>query len=354
MQFKKSILVFVSLLVGVECFSQNPIPMGPFIGQQPKRSAINQILSKFKLGIGTGYGRTYYSHKLEGVNIIAKSRDTLYFFDPVLNIANDTISTVYANWFNNPQGFTMYIVGQDTISRNGIPVSPNDFLLGTDTTKVRFRSAAPSVPLDFTLELNILRYRVGIGYEFEFQKFNRFTSKHLPDSIGFTPSFKRATFKRLYFILGAQFYKSGHFSAYADAKVGTMKFGKNFNNSVIQRGIFVNFGATAELQFSEYLTAFFRPSFDIKTYTVNVPETTFKVDHFYPAWFLQFGVKLSVPSLKKCPYPDCKTQINHVHWGTEYRSRVHPFWKWQNPHYGENYKKLIKYKGRNKRKKNPY
>ena len=47
-------------------------------------------------------------------------------------------------------------------------------------------------------------------------------------------------------------------------------------------------------------------------------------------------------------------QINHAHGNREYRSRMHPIWKKQNPHYGENYPNLIKYKGKNKYKLNPY
>jgi hypothetical protein len=46
--------------------------------------------------------------------------------------------------------------------------------------------------------------------------------------------------------------------------------------------------------------------------------------------------------------------MNHAHGNREYRSRVHPFYKKQNPNYGENYPRLIKYKGKNKRKLNPY
>jgi hypothetical protein len=33
---------------------------------------------------------------------------------------------------------------------------------------------------------------------------------------------------------------------------------------------------------------------------------------------------------------------------------MHPFWKKQNPHYGENYPKLIKEKRKNRKKLNPY
>ena len=46
--------------------------------------------------------------------------------------------------------------------------------------------------------------------------------------------------------------------------------------------------------------------------------------------------------------------MNHAHGNREYRSQVHPIYKKQNPHYGENHPNLIKYKGKNKYKLNPY
>ncbi|HEX9652004.1 MAG TPA: hypothetical protein VGA21_15690 [Cyclobacteriaceae bacterium] len=354
MRLVKTIVIATFLFFHFMVKGQNPIPMGPYIGQEPKRSIIHTILSKFRLGIGTGYGRTYYSHKMEDVAFLRKS-DTLFIFDPATNISGGSIPAGYTGWFNNPVGHTAFVVGTDTISNPGISIDANDALLSTDTADIKMKSRARTIPLNFTLEFNYQKYRIGIGYQFEFQSMNSFEPKEYADTlIGFTPEFKRATFKRYYLMLGYSFYESGHFKAVADAKIGKMKFGKHYNTSVIQSGIFFNLGVTAEWQFSEYLTAYARPAFEYKSYTVAIPETTYSFNHIYPALFLEVGIKLGLPNLRKCPIVDCATQINHVHWGTEYRSRKHPFWKWQNPHYGENYKNLIKYKGRNKRKINPY
>lgn len=334
--------------------AQNPIPMGPYIGQEPKRNALLAICNKFKLGIGTGWGRTYYSHKMEDVAFLAKG-DTLFIFDPNENISGGSISTGYTGWLGNPVAHNAFIVGSDTISATNIPIDADDDLLSTDTADIKMRSRSRTIPLNFTLEFNFKKYRIGIGYQFGFQTMNSFSPKENADTLaGFTPSYKRATFKRYYLMLGYQFYQSGHFKAVVDAKIGRMRFGKHYNTSVITTGVLFNLGVSAELQFSEYLTAYARPSLEYKSYTVKIPETTYSFNHAYPAVFVEVGIKLGIPRLRRCPLDKCSTQINHVHWGTEYRSRKHPFWKWQNPKYGENYKKLLKYKGKNKRKRNPY
>jgi hypothetical protein len=70
--------------------------------------------------------------------------------------------------------------------------------------------------------------------------------------------------------------------------------------------------------------------------------------------YLTVGFTYSLPELPRCFLKDCHAQINHAHGNKEYRSRRHPIYKKQNPGYGENDPTLIKYKGKNKRKINPY
>jgi hypothetical protein len=71
-------------------------------------------------------------------------------------------------------------------------------------------------------------------------------------------------------------------------------------------------------------------------------------------FFVNAGITYRVPELRRCFLKSCHGQINHAHGNREYRSRRHPIHKKQNPHYGENYPVLIKYKGKNKKKINPY
>jgi len=327
--------------------------MGPYIGQEPQRSTIRAFLSRFTLSVSTGWGRTYYSHRLENMALIQKGGDSLFIFENFLNISNDTISTIYGAWLNNPAGTSGIISPTDTT--NGIPINPGDFLVDTDTADIRLIGRGRNIPLDLSIHFNFDRYRVGIGATIEFHTIGSFRSRDFPEFInGFTPDFNRATFKRFYLMIGSTIIQKGYFTLAADLHIGTMNLGKNWNTAVMQKGIFANLGFSAEQAFSEYLSAFLRPSFEVKGYTISIPETDLSIDHNYNAIYINFGVRLRLPELKKCPFKSCATQINHVHWGSEYRSRKHPIWRWQNPHYGENYRKPFRNRWGNNRKINPY
>ena len=99
---------------------------------------------------------------------------------------------------------------------------------------------------------------------------------------------------------------------------------------------------------------FIRPSYEIKSYKLSAlggsPDFTHKMNAFY----INLGATYRLPELRKCFHKQCNAQINHAHGNREYRSRMHPIYKKQNPHHGENYPELLKYKGKNKRKLNPY
>jgi len=117
--------------------------------------------------------------------------------------------------------------------------------------------------------------------------------------------------------------------------------------------LFFNLGVTVERDLSEYFRVFARPSFEVKNYGISLPETGLSLKHNLNAFYLNFGVTYRIPELPRCFHRNCQAQINHAHGNREYRSRMHPLWKKQNPGYGENSPTLIKYKGKNKRRINP-
>jgi hypothetical protein len=159
--------------------------------------------------------------------------------------------------------------------------------------------------------------------------------------------------KKYFGLFGVSFARVDNYLFVAELNVGGFKPGNNFNNSLITKGIYVNLGIVAERELSEYLRVFVRPSYEIKSYTLNLPESNKSILHNFNAFYVNVGVTYTLPELPKCYNKDCQIQINHAHGNKEYRSRVHPFYKKQNPGYGEN-NSLIKYKGRNKKKMNPY
>src|SRR5262249_28567519 len=100
---------------------------------------------------------------------------------------------------------------------------------------------------------------------------------------------------------------------------------------------------------------FARPSFEMKNYTISIPGSGGgSIAHYANAFYVNFGFTYSIPALPKCYNKDCHAQINHAHGDREYRSRMHRFYKKQNPMYGENFPRLFKYKRQNRNKLSPY
>jgi hypothetical protein len=160
--------------------------------------------------------------------------------------------------------------------------------------------------------------------------------------------------RRYFGMAGVSFYRIQDYLFTADINIGDFKPKSNINTAIIQKGLYYNLGVTVERDFSEYLRVFVRPSYELKNYSIGVPENGQAIKHNMNAFYVNFGISYTLPELPKCFLKDCKAQINHAHGNKDYRSRVHPIYKKQNPGYGENYRNLIKYKGKNKNKLNPY
>ena len=304
---------------------------------------IRTFLNMFSLSVSTGYGATFFRHDIEGVGIIQKGADSVFIFDNTFLVSNP-IATGYNNWFNNPQ------------AHQNISVNPTDFLLGTDSVTVTYRAKGNSVPINASVHFNFDRYRFGIGGSYEFQTVSRFSPNVLKENLlPFKPDFSTTTMSRFYITAGGEVIRTLRHMLVVDVQIGRYNLSKkHFNPDVIKKGIFLNLGLVFERSLSEYFRVFIRPSYEFKNYTVTIPETSFEINNNMPAFYVNLGVVLKFPDKRKCNVNKCRTQINHLHGAKEYRSKVHPMWKWQDPDYGQNYPKLIKYKGKNKRKLNPY
>lgn len=298
---------------------------------------VRKILRNFRFSVSTGYGKTFYSHKLDGYGIIQPKNG------PPLVFLNTTPATVYSNWVTK--------IVQD--SSNTAPVDP--FTVKSDTAKLGFKGRPWSIPLNATIHYEFLeRYRLGGGFSYEYMNIGPLHSRTFKDKIHDFQATPRGGFMmRYYGMAGISFYRIDKFLFTGDAQVGGYKPSKKqFDLSQMKRGMYVNVGVTIEHEFSEYLKAFVRPSFEFKSYTLNMPEQA--IPHYMNALYVNIGLTYSIPELPRCFHKDCMAQMNHVHGDREYRSRVHKIYKKQNPLYGENYPKLLKYKWRNKRKLNPY
>ena len=311
------------------------VPLDYFYIERRGGSIFRALLSKVHIGLSTGYGQTYFSHELEGYGILQKPDSVPKIFNP------SQVTAGYSNWFNRA-----------TPSTNS--VTPGTFLVNSDTATIGFKSKAFSIPLKATLHVEFDRYRIGGGYSIEYMHIGNFKPISYTDQISsFAPEESTLFLKKYFFMLGGMVYRYYEYALVIDANIGGYNLGKHFDKSMIKKGVYLNFGATVERELSEYFRLFVRPSFELKSYKLNIPESG-SITHQFNAFYVNVGLTYRFPELRRCPFKQCRTQINHAHGNREYRSRAHPFYKKQNPHYGENYPVLIKYKGKNKKKLNPY
>lgn len=321
------------------------IPLDHFYAKPENVSIFRLLLSKIHFGLSIGYGQTFYNQNLSGYVVLQQQNSKPFIFRNDLDISNNNVSTGYRYWFN------------DINQSQDVEIDfANDFLVNSDTTDLVFQAPGRGIPLMATIHIEFLnRFKIGGGFMFEYHRPEDFKAKNLTSSItSISPDFGGAFYKKYFLVLGAEVYRYYNYSLSLDAHIGTFDLSKKFNKSLVQKGIFVNIGATIERDLSEYFTAFVRPSYDLKNFTISLPESGNTITTNMNALYVGVGLTYRIPELRRCFIQSCATQVNHQHGNKEYRSRKHPFYKKQNPHHGENYPRLIKYKKKNKKKLNPY
>jgi hypothetical protein len=316
--------------------SEASIPLEHFYIQRKGHGLLRPWLSKLNWSLSTGYGSTAFKHDLAGYSIVQQPDSMPQIFP------NGNISSRYTNWTND-------------VSTSSGATQAGSFVVSSDTSELGFKSKMISIPLKATVHVEFDRYRIGAGYSFDYTRVGEFKPiSHAGDIKSFKMD-KQGFFMKHYFgMIGASVYRYYEYNLVVDANIGGYKLGKQWNKSLMQKGIYFNLGATVERDFSEYFRVFVRPSYEVKSYKLTIPESAGAIKHTLNAFYINFGVTYRLPELRRCFLKNCRAQMNHVHGNKEYGSRAHPFYKKQNPHYGENYPTLIKYKGKNKNKLNPY
>lgn len=293
-------------------------------------------MSKLYFGFSTGYGSTPFSHKLDGFGIVQQPDSLPLIFD------HDNLGIRYSNWTNN-------VVGSNQ------SLAPGAFTVNSDTADIGFRNRTFLIPFKATVHVEFNRVRVGGGYSIGYTRIGAFQPTSYPSDIAGYSIDRSSIFMKHYFgMIGAIVYRYEQYALSVDANIGGYSLGKGFAKNLMKKGVYVNLGVSAEREFSEYFRVFLRPSYEIKSYKLSIPETTQTLRHSINGFYVNAGITYRLPELRRCFLKSCHAQINHVHGNREYRSRRHPFYKKQNPHYGENYPELIKYKGKNKKKLSPY
>lgn len=291
-------------------------------------------MNRLNFGLSTGVGLATFKHSLDGFAIYQPAIGNPVVYNP----AQPTLGLT--NWFNKVETAT---------------INPVGFNVNSDTASLGFKSKAFHIPLKATVHIEFNRFRVGGGFSFEFTHLGDFKSESYSNDINSFPPDASTFFLKKYFVLlGASVYRYDNYLLTVDANIGGFGLGSKFEKSQITKGIYFNLGATIERELSEYFRLFVRPSYEIRSYDLNIAETNQSIQHKFNAFYFNIGASYRIPELRKCFLKNCRAQLNHAHGDKEYRSRTHPIYKKQSPQTGENYPELIKYKGKNKGKLNPY
>lgn len=309
-------------------------PLDNFYAERKKWA--RSFLRHFHFSLSTGYGNSFFSHDLPGYGIYQAPGGSPQIFP------GTSTTTRYSNWVN-----------ERVLDAPG--AVPGAFLVTSDTASLGFRGNAMNLPLKATIHFEFKkRYRIGIGYSYEYMSIGAFSPTAYSDKIGtMQPTNASGMMSRFFGLAGVSFYRLDQYLFTGDLQVGSFS-PSNFDASLASTNVYINGGVTVERDLSEYLRLFVRPSYEFKSYTLNLPEGGSPINHGMNAFYLNIGLTYRIPELPKCFHRQCRIQINHAHGDREYRSRVHPIYKKQNPNYGENHPNLIKYKGKNKKMMNPY
>ena len=304
-----------------------------------KASPIRAFLNNFSLNASIGYGRTFYSHVVN--SDVLETPDKLTMLGEYTLSGSDLDYTGVIDWLNAPT----ILDGSETV---GLGTENN--ILYADSSEIRYGGSGYNIPVNVSLHLDIDRFRIGGGIMYELHGVKQLNTK-VQGIHPYIPNFERTFMFRYFFSAGGKVYHFKGWDYNVDFQIGKVKYGKQYDKSSLQNGIYFNVGLPFEYELSEYFWVVVRPSFDIKSYTMAITGTTNESTNFQhnqPAFYLNFGVRMKLPEIKRCPVKSCKTQLKHVHGSREFRGQ--PFYKEQNPKIGELYPELEMYK-RKKRSK---
>jgi len=314
---------------------KNAIPLDHFyVTPRHGSSAFRRMLRNFHFGASIGYGRTYFKTQLNGLGIYQPPGSMPELF-------TSASTKRYTNWVNN--------AGVDTSALGSyIVVNPG-------TANVGFKGHAFNIPLAATVYYEFNRYRIGGGYSYELMSIGALQSTILTDKISAIQASPPSGFIRKYWgMVGVSFYRWNEYLFTGDMEVGSYKLKSNFNQGQVTPSTYFSLGVTVERSLSEYFKVYARPAYEIKSYDLALPGSGQSLHYNINALYVNVGFTYSIPELPRCFLKECHAQVNHAHGNKEYRSNRHAIYKKQNPGYGENDPTLIKYKGKNKKKLNPY
>ena len=321
---------------------------------------IRYILNKFSVNLSVGYGRTLYRHQLENFAYVRNAEGSFIIDKDA--ILDGTPVDGYSNWFTGVEPVSVSLTENlQTIPFRPIdnpinnPLLQNDYdIITPDAEPIAMRGAGNNVPITLSLYYNLRRLRLGGGLTADFHSLrnpvpNDFFSRY-PEPENKTKSL----ITRYFGMIGYSVYEYMDYAFAADVRFGKVNLGGGFDKATVSNNTFVNLGIRVENVFSEYFRVFARPAIEFKNYTVTLPGTDAQattIKHKAPTIFLEIGVSINYPDLPRSPMKSDKTQMKHFltdpKTGEKREFRGQPFWKKQDPKYGELYPELLKKKKKN-------
>ncbi|WP_160164110.1 hypothetical protein [Nafulsella turpanensis] len=308
----------------------------PFQNKEVKRSIFRQALSKVNIGTSSGYGYTRYQQNLQGNSILLKEGVHYLVPDPSLKKSNTSVVRGYAGWLTNPVDYPNLIA------------SDEDIIVPGDSVQLGLAGSGQSIPLNLSLHINLIdRIKVGGGVAAEWHSIREVAFTEAADILGpYKSNVSSALILRYYGLLGARISRWYFWDFTLDTHIGKKKYTGPFSQESLRDGFYFNVGLLTEKHFSEYFRLTLRPSVEWASYNMDLGTSGHSVKTNTPSFFLQAGISLNYPRLPRCPIDRCHVQLEHVHFGKEYRGQ--PIYRWQNPKYGQNHPELMRNKKRSK------
>lgn len=321
-------------------------------------------MNQISITATTGYTSTNYKHQFGGVYFFQDAQGQYVFSNEVENLGSTFVG--YTDWLNDPQiGFVTSLENPFDLPFNYLnnPVnnpslSNEQFLVDTDTVNFGFEGVSKGIPLNISLHYEFKKFRIGGGFTYEKQFSKELKPTSFVDQVrAYQPNYKSTSYTRYFGMVGYKFYQFWSYDFVAELQIGKINAGKQFNGSVIQRNLYTHFGISIENNWSEYFRIIVKPGVDLTNYSISLPDGA-SVSHKNPTFFLQVGVSINIPDIRRSPMKSDHVQLKHLYTdpktGRLEEVRGQPIWKKQNPKIGQNHRKLWRYKWKNRKKLNPY
>lgn len=329
------------------------------------RNPVRVFLNKFSWTVTTGYGMTNYSHDLEGFYFF-QDQDNQFIVSNQGELGN--VFEGYGGWFSQPYAGPptsledVYDVPFDYITDpvNNPNLGDQQFLVDTDTMDLSFSTLASTIPVLASVHYHFREFRIGAGFQYERHYIKSLRPSVRPQEIReYEPQFNQTGYTKFFGMIGYRFYEWWDYTFVLELQLGRSSPGKEINTTALGIGqnFYTNIGINIEYNLSEYFRVVIRPSYDIKSYVINLPDAT-SIRHSNSAFLVQFGISINIPEIPRSPMKSDHVQLKHVisdpATGRLMEVRGQPIWRKQNPKVGENHRRLWRYKWRNRRKIDPY